>query len=99
MEEKDERGKRKVEKTEHEERKQAAALDGLEVMVQAKSEGGKLFAAVGAKQVREALKGLGYSVDEEQIEMTPMKNVGSETAIVNFDSGYEATITIIVEAG
>lgn len=98
MVEKDERGKRKAEKTEHEERKQAAALDGLEVVVQAKSDGGKLFAAVGAKQVREALKALGYGVDEEQIEMTPMKNVGTETAMVNFDSGYEATITIIVEA-
>lgn len=95
--EKEESGKRKEKKTEKEEKKQAASLDGLEIIVKAKSEGGKLFAAVGPKQVREALKEDGYKVDEEQIEMTPIKDVGTGEAIINFSSGYEATITIIVE--
>ena len=97
MKEKEDGAKRKVKKNEKEEKKQAAALDGLEVVVQAKSEGGKLFAAVGPKAVRDALKELGYKVDEEQIEMTPIKDVGTGEAIVNFDSGYEATVMIIVE--
>lgn len=98
MKEKEESGKRKVKKNEKEEKKQAAALDGLEVVVQAKSDGGKLFAAIGPKAVMAALKELGYKVDEEQIEMTPMKDVGTGEAVINFDSGYEATISIVVEA-
>ncbi len=98
MKEKEESGKRKVKKNEKQEKKQAAALDGLEIVVQAKSEGGKLFAAVGPKAVRDALKELGHKVDEEQIEMTPIKDVGAGEAVVNFDSGYEATISIVVEA-
>lgn len=98
MKEKEESGKRKAKRTEKEDKKQAAALDGLEVVVQAKSDGGKLFAAVGPKAVREALKDMGYKVDEEQIEMTPMKDVGTTEAIINFDSGYEATVTVVVEA-
>lgn len=97
LSEREERGKRKEKKAEKEEKKQAAALDGLEVVVKAKSEGGKLFAAVGPKQVRDALKEMGYAVDEAQIEMEPMKEVGSAEGIVNFSSGYEATITVIVE--
>lgn len=98
MKEKEESGRRKAKRTEKEDKKQAAALDGLEVVVQAKSDGGKLFAAVGPKAVREALKDMGYKVDEEQIEMTPMKDVGTAEAIINFDSGYEATVTVVVEA-
>lgn len=97
MKEKEESGKRKEKKAEKEDKKQAAALDGLEVIVKAKSEGGKLFAAVGPKQVRDALKDIGHKVDEEQIEMTPIKEIGSGEAIVNFSSGYEATVTVIVE--
>lgn len=98
LKEKEEQGKRQAKKSEHEDRKLAAAMDGCEVVVHAKSEGGKLFAAVGPKQVREQLKEMGFKVNEEQIEMTPMKTIGSETAIVNFESGYEATITVVVEA-
>ncbi len=98
-ERKEESGKRKVKKQELEDKKLAAKLDGVEVLIAAKSEGGKLFAAVGPKQVREALKEMGYKVDEEQIEMTPIKEPGSRDAVINFDSGYEANITIVVEAG
>lgn len=98
MNEREKSEKRKVKRSEKDDKKIAAALDGLEIVVQAKSEGGKLFAAVGPKAVRDALKELGHKVDEEQIEMTPIKDVGTGEAVVNFDSGYEATISIVVEA-
>lgn len=97
MDEREKSEKRKVKRSERDDKKQAAALDGLEVIVKAKSEGGKLFAAVGPKQLREALKDMGHKIDEEQIEMTPMKDIGSGEATVNFPSGYEATLTVIVE--
>ena len=98
MNEREKSEKRKVKRSEKDDKKIAAALDGLEIVVQAKSEGGKLFAAVGPKAVRDALKELGHKVDEGQIEMTPIKDVGTGEAVVNFDSGYEATISIVVEA-
>lgn len=95
--EKEQREKGKEKKAEKEDRKAAAALDGLEIVITAKSDGGKLYAAVGPKDVKAALKELGHKVDEDQIEMTPMKEAGSGSAIVNFVSGYEATVDIIVE--
>lgn len=76
----------------------AAKLDGMEVVISAKSEGGKLFAAVGPKQVRDGLKEMGYKVDEDLIEMEPIKESGTTSAIINFPTGYEANITIVVEA-
>lgn len=95
---KEKREKTKEKKAEKEDRKMAAELDGIEVVITAKSDGGKLYAAVGPKDVRSALKGLGHKVDAEQIEMEPVKEVGTTSAIVNFSSGYEATITVIVES-
>ena len=87
----------KVVKVSKEDRKLAAELDGLEVMITAKSDGGKLYASVGPKDVAAALKEQGYKISPEQVEMTPIKEVGSSSALVNFPSGYEATLTIIIE--
>lgn len=94
--EKREKGKEK--KQEREDKKMASQLDGVEVVVKAKAEKGKLYAAVGPKQVRDALKDMGHKIDEEQVEMTPMKETGSQEIIINFATGYEATITVVVEA-
>lgn len=96
--EKEQRELGKQKKAEKEDRKNAAALDGVEVVITAKSDGGKLYAAVGSKDVRSALKELGHKVDEDQIEMDPVKEVGTTSAIVNFSNGYEATITVVVES-
>lgn len=89
----------KAKKAEREDKKLAAQLDGVEVVVKAKADKGKLYAAVGPKQVRDALKEQeGYKIDEDLIEMQPMKEIGSQEVVVNFPSGYEATLTVIVEA-
>ncbi len=95
--EKEDREKGKEKKAEKEDRALAAKIDGSEVVITAKSEGGKLFAAVGPKDVRAALKELGYKVDEDWIEMEPVKEPGTTSAIVNFPTGYEATVTVVVE--
>ncbi len=88
----------KVAKVSKEDRQLASKLDGLEIMISAKSDGGKLYASVGPKDVAAALKELGYKIDVDQVEMTPVKEVGTSSAIVNFPSGYEATLAIIIEA-
>lgn len=98
-EEKERREKGKEKKAAREDQKMAAQLEGVEVVVQAKADKGKLYAAVGPKQVRDALKEQeGVKVDEAWIEMQPMKEVGAQEVIVNFPSGYEATMTVTVES-
>lgn len=101
LREKDEKeasAKRKTKKEEAAEQRLASQIDGLEVVIQAKADKGSLYAAVGPKQVREGLKEQGYKVDEEFIEMTPMKEVGTQEVTVSFPSGFEAMITVSVEA-
>lgn len=95
--EQEQREKGKEKKQEREDKKAAAQLEGEEVVIKAKAEKGKLYAAVGPKQVKEALKAMGHKIDEDQVEMEPMKETGSQEVIINFSSGYEATITVVVE--
>jgi large subunit ribosomal protein L9 len=88
----------KATKISKEDRQLASKLDGLEIMITAKSDGGKLYASVGPKDVVAALQELGFKVSDDQVEMTPVKEVGTSTAIINFPSGYEATLSIIIDA-
>ena len=85
-------------KQEQEEKKQAKALDGAEVLIKEKAEKGSLYGSVGVKEVVEALKGMKHKVKEEWIEFESKKELGSYEATVNFPSGFEATINIIIEA-
>lgn len=90
--------KNKEKKVEREERKMAAAVDGLEVIIEAKADNGKLYAAVGPKDVAKALKAEGYSVAADLITFVPQKEVGTFEATIEFDSGFEATVSVIIEA-
>lgn len=90
--------KRRAKKAEKEEKKAAADLDGTEVVIAAKSEGGALFAAIGPKQIAAELKKLGHKVDPEWIDFAPTKDVGTSEATVAFPSGFESAITIVIES-
>ena len=96
--EKDSAAVRRVKKQEEGEKKQAHALDGIEVLIQAKAEGQSLYGSVSAKDVAAALKKMKHQVDADWIEFDPKKELGSYEAIVTFPSGFDATITIIIEA-
>lgn len=101
LRERDEREKsaaRKEKKEEKAERKLAAELDGIEVTISAKADKGKLYAAVSKKDIASAIKEVGYKVDADYIAVDPIKDVGSYEGRIEFPSGFEATITIIVEA-
>lgn len=89
---------RKVKKAEKEEKKLASAIDGEEIVIEAKADGGKLFAAITAKDIAKALKDKGHSVAKEFIEFEPKKETGSFEAIVSFPSGFDATIHVIIES-
>ncbi len=79
------------------ERKIASELDGEEVTIQAKSEKGTLFAAVGPKDVAKALKAKGFKVDVKWITFEPKKEAGTYEALVQFPAGFESTVSVLIE--
>jgi large subunit ribosomal protein L9 len=80
------------------ERKKAAELDGLEIIVQEKADKGTLYGAFGSKELVKELKRKGYKVDQKTISFEAVKEVGTYEAVVEFSSGFEATINIVIEA-
>lgn len=101
LKERDDREKsaeRKEKKEEKAERQLAAEIDGMEVTIQAKADKGKLYAAVNSKDIASAIKDLGYTVDVKYIKSDPIKEPGTYELRVEFPSGFEATISVIVEA-
>ena len=78
--------------------KLAEKLDGFNVIVAEKAnEEGTLFAAVTAKTVAKALRKAGFEVEEERVEMAPMKEVGEGQATVSFPGGFEARVSVTIE--
>jgi len=81
-----------------EEKKLAAKLDGFEVIIQAKASEGKLYAAVGVKDVVAELKNAGFQIQPEWITFSSTKEPGTSEAVVNLPSGFDATISVVIEA-
>ncbi|GBD28939.1 50S ribosomal protein L9 [bacterium HR32] len=78
----------------------AQALEGRTVRVRAKAgSAGRLFGAVTAQQVAEALKGMGFDVDRRQVELPePIKAVGTHTVTVRLPHGLLARVRVEVTA-
>lgn len=96
--EKEKSAARKVKKAEKEEKALATSIDGQEVIIEAKADGGKLFAAVTAKDIAKALKEKELKVSDKFIAFEPQKEVGTYEAAVNFPSGFDATVRVVIEA-
>lgn len=76
----------------------AGEIDGLEVIVKAQIKKGKMTAPVTATEVRAALKDMGYKIPKSAIKLEPVTVLGSKDVPISFDSGFEATITLVVES-
>lgn len=91
---------KKVKASEQELREQqimAGKLDGLEVELKEKAgKNGALYAAVGPQKVAEALAGLGFKINKDQVVMNPAKEAGEYKAKIKFKHGLEANIALIV---
>ena len=76
----------------------AAAIDGKTVKLTARAgQGGRLFGAVTAKEVAEALsRDYGVKFDKRKIEMGDIKAFGSYSAEVKLNFGVTAKITVMV---
>lgn len=77
----------------------ASALDDLEIVVTAKvNEAGKLYAAVSAKDIAEAVKVEGSKIDPEWVEFSePIKETGTFEVAINLPHGFEAKLNVRVE--
>ena len=78
----------------------AKKLEGFELVLKEKaSEAGHFYSAVTAKAIVKGLKKSGFYVAEKMVEMEkPFKNPGEHRLIVNLPHGFEAEITLRLEA-
>lgn len=89
--------KSKEKKESKAERKLAGDMDGKEIFVKVKTDNGTLFAAFTSKDVVKELKSKGWKVEHEWVRFEPVKEVGSHEAVIELPSGYEATVTFVLE--
>jgi len=90
---------RRVKKGMKEAAKLAGALEGFELVLKEKvSESGKLYAAVTAKAIAKALKKAKFDIEDDMVELDPIKETGEREVTVNLPHGFEATIRVRIEA-
>ena len=77
----------------------AGKLEGFELLLKEKADGGTLYAAVNAKTIAEALKKAKFKVEPDMIDLTdPIKEIGTYEVTIGLPHGFEAQIRIMVEA-
>ena len=78
--------------------KLAEKLEGEEVVIKAKTnDKGKLYAGISPSDIAKELNRKKFKVTADQINIDPIKEVGSYDIIVNLKHGLEARIRIMVE--
>lgn len=77
-----------------------ATIQGQSVTIKAKADPSKkLYAAVKAEEIAEALKAKGFEVDKSKVVIDePIKELGEFEVTLNLEHGLEARIAVIVEA-
>lgn len=89
----------KFEKLKEEALNFAKQIETTPCVVQAHAgEEGKLFGAVTARQIQDALEKQGIVVERRRIEMVPIHQVGEYEAKIRLHSEVEATLKISVTA-
>ncbi len=88
---------KKMTKAEIEEEQLAGEVDGQEIVLSVKEVKGKPKAPVTAKDIKKALKDLGYKVDTDWIRMEPIKEFQTLELAVEFPSGFESLLRVTVE--
>ncbi len=98
LEEKKRSASKQNSRKEADEKKLIKAIDGMEIVILAKSDNGSLYASVGSKEVASELKKRGHKVKSEWIDFQAMKDVGSSEAVVVTPGGFEARITVTIDS-
>jgi large subunit ribosomal protein L9 len=75
----------------------AGKLAGVTVTIEAKANpDGHLFGSVGAKQVADDLKAKGFPIDERQVRMEPVKQLGESEVKIHLAPDLEPAIKLWV---
>lgn len=73
----------------------AGKINGLSLEISVESKDGKLFGAIGAKEIQEALNKKGFSIDKKFIAIEkPIKQTGDFEIGIVFDSESKAKIKL-----
>lgn len=80
-------GQQEIEKI----KKMAADIDGKRIELSAKARGDKLFGAINAAMVAEALH-----IDKKLFTIEPVKTTGEHDSILKFPHGIRSTIHLII---
>jgi len=75
----------------------AATINGKKITIQAKAHGGKLFGAVGPREIAIALKKEGIDVGEKSIEHVSIKTIGLVSVTITLEHGLKVRVDVIVE--
>lgn len=78
----------------------AARMEGVVLEIGAKAgESGKIFGAVTAIQIADALRNKGFEIDRKKISFSPIKQIGDYRATIDLhrEVKYEIAITIFAE--
>lgn len=78
-------------------KKQLVSLKGVDVVLKAKSKGGRLFGSITPKNVAAALMQAGHVVSEKAISAGHIKELGKHEVKIDFGQGLKTTIILIVE--
>lgn len=89
---------RRAKKQEKAEKDQAKKIDGQEFIIKAKTNGQTLYASIGNKDIAQSMKESGFKIDPKYIISPNIKEIGSYEVTIEFPSGFEAIINIIVES-
>jgi large subunit ribosomal protein L9 len=75
----------------------AAKLSAVKVTIERPvGEGDRLYGSVTSRDVEEALKALGFSVDRRRITMEPLKALGTTPVTIRLATSVNATIEVTV---
>jgi large subunit ribosomal protein L9 len=76
----------------------ATAIDGAELIIPAKADGISLYAAITVTDIARALKEQGHKVPKKFIQFNPAKETGEYKATIAFPSGFDAVVSVTIEA-
>lgn len=95
-----EAGDRRAARQREEAARAVATLSGRQLVITARGGGrGRLFGAVTAQDVADALRRQGFDVSKKQVALDdPIKVVGSHWVTIRLEHGQQAKVQVVVEA-